>query len=543
MLAVVGVRLLWLLLAASLFIAAAAAATAVEDLPDEPALHEALQRALASPTGAGVIPAGDPTCEAIRHFYAERSGRPVWGDRAARRRDPGERLLEAIRDGAGHGLAPWRYQPARIEELLARRGKDAAAWAELELLLTEAFVAQAVHRSAGVLNPEDLSEDWSLRRAQADPFALLGRLDDGESPGALLDALWPGGDGYRILHDEARRLNAEGGAEAGVEVEQIPPGELLRSGTQDPRVPALRRRLGLDERLDERVDGALAAAIVAFQREVGLEPDGVVGPATLAALNRTRADRLAAIHASLERLRWLPRRWPAEYLSINIPDFSLTYVRDHGVVLHADVIVGRPDRPTPIMGASLRYVVFNPDWVVPRKLAVQDKLPLLRRDAGALARQGYEVAPLAAPRQFVSVADIDWSQVQGFPFVLRQQPGPQNALGRVKLMLPNEHSVYLHDTCTPQLFARTERPFSSGCIRVARPFELVERLFDRQPEWSRAQIEAAVASGRTIRANLQTPVPVYLLYLTAFADADGAVRFRRDLYDLDGPLLAALRPF
>jgi L,D-transpeptidase YcbB len=538
-----GVRLLCLLLLATPIATAAAEAAALEAALEEPASHQALQRVLRSPAGAGVIPAGDRTREAIRQFYAERSGRPVWSARPAQQRDLPDRLLAAIRDGGAHGLAPWRYQAARIEDLLARRGKDAAASAELELLLTEAFVAQAIHRSAGVLNPDVLSQDWSLRRAQADPFALLERVAEGESPASLLDALWPAGDEYRILLNEALRLTVEEGGEDDAAALQIPPGELLRPGMQDTRVPALRRRLALDEREHERVDAELAAAIVAFQAGVGLEPDGVVGPATLAALNRTRAQRLGALQASLERLRWLPRRWPAEYLRINVPDFSLIYVRDHDVVVRADVIVGRPDRPTPIMGALLRYVVFNPDWVVPRKLAVEDKLPLLRRDAEALARQGYQVAPLAAPTEFVSVADIDWSRTQGFPFVLRQLPGPQNALGRVKLMLPNEHSVYLHDTCNPELFARVERPFSAGCIRVARPFELVERLFDRQPDWSRARIDAAVASGRTIRANLLTPVAVYVVYLAAFTDADGVVRYRRDLYGLDGPLLDALLPF
>jgi L,D-transpeptidase YcbB len=502
------------------------------------AISHALRQRLENRSSAGYIVAGERMLfdDVGPGFYQGRDYRPLWVSSGARAANLPDRLYAAILDAADHGLSPWRYHASAISELLGRAGKNALDYAALELLLTDAFIAQVVHRSAGVLNPLSIDETWLINRSEVDPFTLLEQVATGEPPEALLEALWPEDPDYRVLLAEKQRLRSG----AAVEREYIPPGAVLQLGMHDRRVPALRRRFGLAARPNERMDGELSAAIAGFQELTGLEPDGVLGPATLTALNRTRAELVATLDANLERLRWLPQRRPSEHIRINIADYSLVYDR-HGVeVLNMDVIVGMPYRRTPVFTETMKYVVFNPDWSVPRKIAVQDKLPQLRRDPVALAALGYEAAPLATPKALVSVTDIDWNEITGFPFRLRQRPGPQNTLGRVKLMLPNPYAVYLHDTSSRELFDRTERSFSSGCIRLSRPLDLAELVLANQPGWTRSRIDAAVASGQTVTAYLKEPVPVYFLYFTAFADNDGRVRYRRDIYDRDGRVIEAL---
>ncbi len=208
------------------------------------------------------------------------------------------------------------------------------------------------------------------------------------------------------------------------------------------------------------------------------------------------------------------------------------------------VIVGREARRSPVMSAPMTYLVLNPSWNVPHKIAVQDKLPLLKKDPSVLSRQGYEVyrgwGPDASP---IDPAIIDWSTLspEQFPYRLRQQPGPENALGRIKFMFPNKFDVYLHDTPTKSLFARTERAFSSGCIRVEQPVALALALLKDDPNWTQDSLEAAFSRGREQVVHLKQPVPVHLLYWTAWVETNGTARFLRDIYARDERLDSALR--
>jgi murein L,D-transpeptidase YcbB/YkuD len=296
--------------------------------------------------------------------------------------------------------------------------------------------------------------------------------------------------------------------------------------------------LVVDDR-GERFDAVLADAVRRFQRGVDLDDDGVVGRLTRIELDRQPAWRVAQLRANLERWRWLPDDLGGRHIRVNIADFRLE-ARDGAVVeLVRRVIVGRDARRTPSFSADLRYVVVNPWWEVPRRLATQDKLPAFSRDPAQVERLGFEVVD--AWGRVVDHGGIDWAALSRdrFPYRLRQRPGPQNALGAVKMMLPNGHDVYLHDTPQRGLFARTRRDFSSGCIRVDDALGLAAWVLRDAPGWDRARLDAAVASGAESRVDLPAPIPVHLQYLTAVVE-DGVVRFVADLYDRDPALVAAL---
>lgn len=227
---------------------------------------------------------------------------------------------------------------------------------------------------------------------------------------------------------------------------------------------------------------------------------------------------------------------------VNAAAFTLDAIEDDTVALHTRVVVGRPYRPTPEFSDRIRYLVLNPYWEVPPRLAVQDKLPAIKRDPGYLAAEHLRVLTgWGADARELDPAQIDWQRLRRHvPYRLRQDPGPWNALGRIKFMFPNAYDVYLHDTPSRGLFAHAERSFSSGCIRVEQALALADWLLQDNPQWTPAALRAAIDSGRTRTVNLRRPVPVYLLYWTAWADRDGRAHFRRDLYQRDAALAGAL---
>jgi murein L,D-transpeptidase YcbB/YkuD len=245
---------------------------------------------------------------------------------------------------------------------------------------------------------------------------------------------------------------------------------------------------------------------------------------------------------NMERWRWLPRDLGSRYLLVNAADFVLKVVEAGRVVLDMDVVVGRPYRRTPLFTGQLRYLVFNPDWNVPPSIARKDLLPKIRKDPGYLAAHDFQLLSDWSPEaRELDPLQVDWSAVSGpFPYKLRQRPGPQNALGRIKFMLPNRYDVYLHDTPSQELFRKTVRSFSSGCVRVAEPIRLAEYLLSGTEGWESGRIRATLQSGITTQVNLPLQIPVYFTYFTAWVDSQGTLQFRDDIYRRDGALYNAL---
>jgi murein L,D-transpeptidase YcbB/YkuD len=476
---------------------------------------------------------------ALPAVYESRSFAPAWegADEAA------AELLAWITDVARYGLEPTDYHRAALTRL--KDARSAAAREDRDLLLTDAFLILGSHLVSGRLHPQTFDPEWIAVRREVDLVAALDRALGGFGVSATLAGLQPQHPGYLRLADALasyRRLDADG------EWPVIDEGERLEIGSTGPRVATLRRRLArtgdLEAEDGDQYDRALHEAVTRFQTRHGLTADGKVGPLTLQALNVSPGARARLIELNLERWRWLPVDLGQRYVLVNLPAFHLEVVDAGERALEMRVIVGRPYRRTPVFSDLMRYVVLNPYWEVPPSIAVQDKLPLIRQDPLYLAANGFRVySGWGENERSIDPATIDWSTVNRstFPYRLRQDPGPLNALGRVKFMFPNAFNVYLHDTPSRELFASPDRSLSSGCIRLEQPVDLAAVVLNGTPGWDRAAIGGALASQKTVTVNLAQPMPVHLQHWTSWVQDDGSVAFRNDLYGRDERLDLALR--
>ncbi len=523
-------------------------------MPDTtPALRTELGARLGTPADSvPVAVAGCPlrALGLVQRFYAARDYRPAWFGEDGPLGQAAE-FVALLRAAADEGLAPADYHLTEIDAHLSARaageGSSVAADADTELLLSDAMLLYAAHLGAGRVAPEAGDASFAPVSGRPDPMAALEHALATGHPNELALALRPPQRDYERLRQalvQFRALAARGGWP------EVEAGEKLRPGARDPRVRQLRARLAADGSLaadranGERFDEPLAEALRAFQRRHGLAVDGVVGPATLAALNVSATARARQIALNMERWRWLPADLGARYIAVNQPGFELSVVENGDSVLRMRIVVGKPQTRTPAFSAAMTHVVLNPYWYVPRRLAVEDKLPLVRRDPHYLASQHLRLLQGWAPNtRNIDPARVDWAHVSpaSFPYRLRQDPGPWNALGRVKFMLPNPFQIYLHDTPSRALFQQANRTFSSGCIRVEKPVELAQYLLRDHPAWPPDKVAEQIKSGETRTVWLHEPIPVHLLYWTAWVDETGLVQFRSDIYGRDERLVVALR--
>jgi L,D-transpeptidase YcbB len=477
----------------------------------------------------------------IPDFYEQRDFQLAWVNHAAI-----EDLFRAIHESEADGLDPQDYHLSALEQL--RRGLEArpsptpVMLAEFDILLTDALVRLIYHLMFGKVDPERLHSRWNMAREidGLEPAVIVRRTQqalDSDSLYRALDAERPKHAFYASLKAalaKYRAIKAAGGWP------QIPAGPTLKLGMQDPRIPLLRRRLSITGDLAPRssdsslvYDSAIEGAVKAFQRRHGFTADGSLGPGTLAALNVSVDGRIQQLRVNLERARWVLHNLGDTFIVVNVAAYHAYYMKDGHAVWQGRTMVGRPYRQTPIFKAEMTYLVFNPTWTVPPTILAEDYLPTLRQDPSYLTRKGLKVINRAG--RALDPSQIDWSQYSAkhSPYLLRQDPGPKNALGRVKFMFPNDHAVYLHDTPSQALFNRAERAFSSGCIRVENALELARLVLNDDGEWDQKAIDRVLDSGKTRNVFLHEPIPVLLLYWTAWAGADGHVNFRHDLYGRD----------
>jgi murein L,D-transpeptidase YcbB/YkuD len=533
---------------AALLLAMAGAAGAGEltQPPTTPA--GAASPALLARLESGATAAGEPllSLEALRLFYGARGHRPAWVD------DGGispqiDILVAALHAADREGLRPADYHTAAIDDRLARLRPAARAASARPAGDPADLFLYATHLTSGRVNPASVEPEWNIAGRARDLVFLLGSALDRGHLSATLEDLAPVREDYRLLRSALashRAIAAAGGWPA------VPEGATLRPGDRGPRVAALRRRLAATGELPaggdtagEFFDAPLVDALRRFQSRHGLDPDAIAGRRTIAALTAPAALRARQIEANLERLRWLPRDLGPRRLLVNIADFRLELTEEGAPTLEMRVIAGRLARRTPFFTGEITSILLNPSWTVPVKIAIEDKLPLILDDRDYFKDHGFRVfAPSGGDWREIDPDDVDWTRVseKHFPYRLRQDPGPENALGRIKFQIPNGHDIYLHDTPSRGLFARTERTFSSGCIRVEHALDLAERLLAADPAWTRERIEETIAAGATVSVPLPTPLPVYLLYWTAWVDRDGLLQFREDVYGRDTALIEAL---
>ncbi len=484
----------------------------------------------------------------VSQYYENQQFRPDWTDPARL-----DGLINAIQGMATDGLDPQDYHAAALHSF--RRQMQGAALApaeqaDLEVLAMDAMMLATYHLYEGKVDPVKLSSQWNYTPRpvpDGNPLERLAQAIETRPIGEIFDRARPQHVWYQRGRErlrEYRAIAAAGGWSP------ISDGPTLKLGMTDPRVPALRHRLETTQDLEpappayppsQLFDEAIEAGVMRFQERHGLTADGAVGPGTRAALNVPVAQRIDQIRVNLERARWVLHEIQGEFVLVDVAGFYVSYFRDDEPVWTSRVIVGKEGRETPIFKSKITYVVFNPTWTIPPGILVKDKLPVLRRDPGYLQRSRIRV--LDAAGREVNPRAVNWAAYSASrlpPYQFVQDPGPDNALGLVKIMFPNPYLVYLHDSPAKSLFEQDTRLFSSGCIRVQKPFELAELVLNDPAKWNRAAIDAVVASQKTQTVNLAKPVPVLILYWTAQPLPNGQVLFRNDVYGRDRATLAAL---
>jgi L,D-transpeptidase YcbB len=539
---------------------------------------ELLKADLASgqpPAYAAADPRAAEDWNAVRALYAGNGYKPVW-IAGGKPRPQIAALQAAVQRAAEDGLDPADYDVRPASTLLGARkdaleGKEGAEpILDADVRLSFTLVKLASQLEQGRILPAKVDEHWVGMTRQDDLVKVLRASLDSGTVAESLDHLKPQHPQYAALKKllaRYREAAAHGGWAA------IPAGTNLRPGRPDPQVAVLRTHLAATGDLASTAaltasapaaaapaaapqaaavpvktspgaaattasapavpsgpvfDAETQEALKRFERRHGLVADGRLGKDVLAALNVPVEERIRQIELNLERWRWMPESLGDRYILVNIPTFHLTAV-DHGQpALEMRVVTGKQDSPTPIFSDEMTTVVFSPFWNIPPDIAKKETIPSLVRDPGYLEKNNLEVV---RGSQVLDPWSIDWNNPGRIQF--RQRPGAHNALGQVKFLFPNQFDVYLHDTPADALFARVERDYSHGCVRVEKPYELAQWVLQDRPEWTPERIKAAMDAGKEQQVALKRHIPVYIVYETVWVEDDGTVDFRDDIYGHD----------
>ena len=481
----------------------------------------------------------------IPKFYELRNYKPAWTDKANV-----EALLMAVQTSPEQGLDPADFHAAVLEQArsrLAEQKGHAGALADFDILMTDSLVRLGGQLVDGKLDPEALDASWNFgqRVLDQEPEPLVNEAIESGGIAKLMQDLEPQHPAYeefKAILATYREIAAKGGWQ------ELPDGSALKAGVEDSRVAVLRDRLIVTGDLTEMAsagaqvfDEPLEQAVKRFQERHGLEADGAVGPGTRAAMNMSVEAKIDQIRVNLERARWVLHGLNDTFIIVNIAGFRTYVVKDDEDIWTTRSIVGTPFRKTPVFREDMNHLVFNPTWTVPRGILGRSILPKAQEDPSFLTEKNFTVVD--SDGQQIDPKSVKWSKysAKDFPYQIVQAPGPNNALGQVKFMFPNKYAVYLHDTPEKPLFERSERAFSSGCIRIDNPLDLAELLLRDNPDWDRKRIEEAVASGKNQTVNLDNPMPVLLLYWTIDKRSeDGAILFMKDIYERDAKILQGL---
>ena len=501
--------------------------------------HQAAQAAPGSepPAFVQALAAAASDDEALAEWYRTNDYPTLWtgADDAARR----EALLGALETAADHGLPVLRYDAAalRVALLEARTEGDRG---RAEVALSRAYLAWAHDLTSGAIVPANVDPGILREIEVIDPGVLLSRMAAGE-PRVVLDWLVPKSPAYMNLMKAKIGLEAviaDGGWGEPVTASSLGHGEC---GAEVVKLRDRLVRMGyLAPTATPSKDSALETAVLDFQVNHGLAADGIANESTIAEINRGPEDRLKSVVVALERERWMDYDRSARHIWVNLPDFTAKIV-DHGrTAFETRVVIGKNvlDQRSPEFSDLMEHMVINPSWGVPRSIIVKEYLPLLQANPNAVSHlQVIDGRGRVVPRGAVNFAAYN---ARNFPFALRQPPSDDNALGLVKFMFPNPYNIYLHDTPSKSLFAKEVRAYSHGCIRVADPFDLAHALLSVQSADAEAEFDEKLKTGDETTVKLLSPVPVHLVYFTAYPDAKGRIGYRRDIYGRDAALFAAL---
>lgn len=479
---------------------------------------------------------------AIDRFYKAQEGKPYW-TRNGGLSSEGEDLVEAVEQSWTHGLNPDRYHLARIAEL--EKSDNEAARQNLETLLSDAY-ARYVHDLTGMrVSPTSLGMDtpgWVRPMKASGAFELLEQKRDVD---AALAVIAPQGGTYAKLRQELIKLSDDAPPDYEAAL-PINTKRGLKPGLRDKDIPKVRARLGVSSRREnaDLYDDSLAGAVIRFQKENGLVADGVIGAKTLQYMNRTQADKIKQLALNLERLRWVPAQKPERFIVVNVPTATLWALDRGRVAIDMPVIVGRKDRPTKSFITEITGVRFNPTWTVPPTIKNEDILPKLQENAAYVMDTGMDLVKVEGEtRTVIDPLQVDWKDMTREDMKsirMVQGAGSNNPLGNIRILMPNRFDIYLHDTNHPEYFNKPDRMISSGCMRMKDPEAVAAFILDEQPDWSEADMNALLASGRTRDVLVAERIPVYVLYYTAWVGEDGRVAYGEDIYGEDARLFRAL---
>ncbi len=481
----------------------------------------------------------------LQRFYSARGYQPVWtqSDQSLASLDVALAFIQAI---DAEGLDSSDYQLQELRQLQSRTQHNSDTLFELELRTTQALLKLTRDLRSGHLIASKVDPDWHLPHEPFDPVAFLLTAVASDKLQNSLISLSPEIPDYQLMKQALARYRELVAKQWTRTI--IPHAPSIRPNTDHAVIPLIRKRIleayaihgtSAYNVLQQGVhfDDVLVNAIKVFQAQHGLNADGIIGKNTRRALNLTPEGKIQQLRLNMERLRWLPRNLGERYLLVNIAGFRLVAVKHGKQVLNMRIIVGRDYRATPSFSSQMTRMILNPFWNIPASIARKDLLPKQQNESTFFTTQGIKVFPdYDVNSEPLDPDTIDWHAIKkGFPYRLRQDPGVKNALGTIKFMFPNPFSIYLHDTPSKSLFQKDIRTFSSGCIRLENPMELVG--FALNETQSVAALTAQIRDGKTSRVNLPAPLPIYIVYLTTWIDDQNKIHYSPDIYGRDRRVL------
>lgn len=477
----------------------------------------------------------------LKTFYDERHGEPLWTKADGSLTGDAKDVLSMMEESWTHGLNPDNYYVSQLKNTL--RGVEA------EVVFSSSVAKFGADLSGMRLSPKTLEEDSGSWSRGADPLLLLQHIAQEKKPAEFLRYLAPQDKTYEMLRGELKDIVKDIAKNPQDTWKPVAFPGTIKPGQSHKAILAIRERLNAPAASGSDplfYDAELVKVVEKFQSRNGLKPDGLIGRRSFAAINQTREQKLIKIIANLERRRWLPKTVPEKYVAVNIPAMQLKAIENNKAVFDIPVIIGRVQRPTMSFADDIIGIRFNPSWYVPDTIKNEDYLPELQKDPHALEKKGikFRIHTEEGGIQEVASTDIDWTnttpeQLKSIQMV--QGPGDANVLGRIRVLMPNRYDIYLHDTSSPELFAKDDRALSSGCIRLSEPRKIANFVLGKNPSWTEAKLEALLKKDKTIEIPAVKPVPVFLFYFTSWMGEDGNLIIADDLYGLDSKLVYLLK--
>lgn len=475
--------------------------------------------------------------EEVQAFYKARSNKPFWTTQERR-----QEFLDEVLKVENDGLDPKDYLQDQIQELREKAHESREDQARYEILLSDAFFKVAQDLYYGRLNPKELHWIWDVERESQDFSQLLETLEETGNFEKIFAELRPQHEVYKGL---VRSLaDYKSSMESEETFNSISFGDPIEPGDEDNRIPEIAerlRQLGFLEG-DFQSDGntyspELVTAVEEFQQSLNIATDGIIGNNTLKEMNMSTEDRYNQILVNLERWRWYPRDLGQHYILINIPQYKLAVVKEGDTVRSHNVIAGTKQRQTPIFSDKLDHIVLNPTWTLPPTIKTEDVLPKAANDPSYFSKNNMIVS--SPEGESVDPSSVNWSSSEASNYTITQRPGPTNPLGRVKIMYPNQYSIYLHDTPGQALFDQSRRAASSGCVRVEGAMDLAGYVVGEGNDSIGNKLEEVLDSGETTNMQIEEPIMVYHFYWTAWREG-GETRYTEDVYEFDRTIAEAL---